>query len=187
MTETAHSTADAPRWVVTAVVALRPAAAPVEPPASAAAQPQPVQAPAEPPASAAAQPLPPAPERHLLALLYFCEGMSRSDGRVALEERQMVNLLAQMARLPDYRADPWYQALDEDTACMVLDNELVRHATLVCMTLVLKADSQRRPEEHAYFTRIRKRLGAEPVRVPINLERHKYSALSCVRAVIESS
>ena len=176
MIETASSTADAPRWIVTTVVALRPAAA---------AEPSPAQTAAEPPR--AAVPMPPAPERHLLALLYFCEGMSRSDGRVALEEREMVRMLAQMARLPDYRADPWFQALDEDTACAMLDNDLVRHATLVCMTLVLKADRVRRPEEHAYFTRMRQRLGAEPIRVPINLERHKYSALSNVRAVIEAS
>jgi len=54
---------------------------------------------------------------------------------------------------------------------------LLNRAALVVLSLVLKADVQRKPSEHAYFTRIREALGAPPITVPVDVEGHKQLAL----------
>jgi hypothetical protein len=136
------------------------------------------------PPERAMPPPPPEPDCFLIAMFYLAEQMAQADGVRAISERQTIDGLASLAGVPEFRRHPWYRALDEDLACAMLRGELLQHTTLVLLSLVLKADGQRLRAEHTYFTRIRKRLGAAPITVPINLDRHRYLALKSLRAIM---
>lgn len=129
-------------------------------------------------------PPPPEPDCFLMAMFYLAEQMAQADGVRAISERQTIDGLAGLAGLPAFRSHPWYRALNEDLACAMLRGELLQKTTLVLLSLVLKADGQRLRAEHSYFTHIRQRLGAAPITVPINLDRHRYLALKYLRAIM---
>lgn len=129
-------------------------------------------------------PTPPEPDCFLMAMFYLAEEMAQADGVRAISEQQTIDGLAGLAGVPEFRSHPWYRALNEDLACAMLQGELLQMATLVLLSLVLKADGKRLRTEHDYFTRIRQRLGAAPITVPINVDRHRYLALKYLRAVM---
>jgi len=125
---------------------------------------------------------PPRPlhRKYVEPILYLAERMARSDKELAAAERRVVDVLAKHAGLKDFRAKSWYRELSDVTACKRLDIDAAKRGCLVVLTLVLKADIKKKPEEHEYFTRLRMLLGAEPIIVPIDLELHKQLALEYV-------
>ncbi len=129
-------------------------------------------------------PTPPEPDCFLMAMFYLAEQMAQADGVRAISEQQTIDGFAGLAGVPEFRRHPWYRALNEDLACAMLRGELLQKTTLVLLSLVLKADGERLRVEHRYFTRIRLRLGAAPITVPINLDRHRYLALKYLRATM---
>lgn len=125
---------------------------------------------------------PPRPLHHkyLEPILYLAERMARSDKELAAAERRVVDVLARQAHMKDFRTKPWYRELNDDSACKKLDIDAAKRGCLVVLTLVLKADVKKKPEEHEYFHRLRMMLGADPIVVPVDYEQHKKLALEYV-------
>lgn len=115
-------------------------------------------------------------KRYIPAILYLAERMAASDKDLASKERTVILQLAEAANMKDFRHKKEFSEMDEDKACNTLDIEPARRAALVVLALILKADGQRRPEEHDYFRRVRTKLGADSIKVPVDLEAHKEMA-----------
>jgi hypothetical protein len=123
----------------------------------------------------------PVPRKYLLSILFLAERMATSDGDVPVMQRRMIDVLAEEADMQDFHNDKTYRLLSDRKACDNLDIDAAKEAALVVITLVLKADGVRRPEELEYFTKVREMLGADPVMVPGEIEAHKALALEYLR------
>ena len=123
--------------------------------------------------SSSRPPAKPLPKKYLPAILYLADRMSAIDKDVVSKERSLIFQLAEFANMSDFRSKREFMDMDEEKACTILDIEVARHAALVVMALILKADGLRKPEEHNYFRKIREKLGAASVSVPVELEAHK--------------
>lgn len=117
----------------------------------------------------------------LQPILYLADRMAAADNEVRPRETRMVDLLAEAALMTGFRHQDWYKQLNEEKALARIQTEQAKLGCLVVLTLLLKADGKRRPEESVYFTRIRTALGAPPITVPVELEAHKALALEYVR------
>ena len=122
-------------------------------------------------------PAKPLSKRYIPAILYLADRMSTADRDVATRERTIINQLAEAANMADYKHRRDFLDLDEDKACNALDIETARYAALVVLALILKADGMRKPEEHDFFRKIRTKLQAESVSVPVEMEAHKAFAI----------
>jgi hypothetical protein len=123
----------------------------------------------------------PVPRKYLLSILFLAERMATSDGDVPVMQRRVIDVLAEEADMQDFHNDKTYRLLSDRKACDNLDIDAAKEAALVVITLVLKADGVRRPEELEYFTKVREMLGADPVMVPGEIEAHKALALEYLR------
>jgi len=110
-------------------------------------------------------------------ILFLAERMATIDDDPVPREERVIDMLAEAIGLPTFRREPWFRDMTEDAAVQRISSELAKRATLVVLSLVLKADVKRKPSEHAYFTRMREMLGAEPITVPVDLEDHKKLAM----------
>ncbi|HKI98360.1 MAG TPA: hypothetical protein VKB51_07800 [bacterium] len=119
----------------------------------------------------------PVSRRSAEPILYLAERMASADDEAVPRETRMIDLLASAVGMPTFRHQPWFREMTESAAIERINTELAKRATLVVLALILKADVKRKPSEHAYFTRIREALGAEPVTVPVDLDAHKNLAL----------
>lgn len=115
--------------------------------------------------------------KYIEPIVYLADRMSTADGKVVPKERKLVEELARAARLGDFRHEKWYRDLTDQKACGAIDLEQARQGLLVVLSLLLKADEERRESEHQYFTRIRQMVGGDPIVVPVDLEGHKRLAL----------
>jgi hypothetical protein len=113
------------------------------------------------------------PKRYVEAILYLADRMADADHEVAGTERRIINELALCAKIKDFRKAKWYRQMSDQAACDRLEADVAKNGAMVVMTLVLKADLKKRPEEHQYFTRIRQLLGAPPIVVPVEVEAHR--------------
>lgn len=110
-------------------------------------------------------------------ILYLAERMANADQDPVPREERVINMIADAVGMPTFRHQPWFREMTEAAAIERLNTDLAKKATLVVLSLVLKADVKRKPSEHAYFTHIREELGAEPITVPVDLDAHKSLAL----------
>ncbi len=110
-------------------------------------------------------------------ILYLADSMAKADEEVVPREMRMIDLVADAVGLPTFRHQPWFREMTEAAALQRLNTDLAKKATLVVLSLVLKADAKRRPEELAYFSKVRGQLGAPPITVPVDIEAHKELAL----------
>jgi hypothetical protein len=132
------------------------------------------------PKSSVIHPARPLHRKYVEPILYLADRMAESDKELAAAERRMVDFLADNAREKDFRRQKWYRDLSDKVACERLDIDAAKLGALVVLTLVLKSDVKKRPEEHTYFTRIRSQLGAPPIVVPVDLEAHRKLALEYI-------
>lgn len=123
----------------------------------------------------------PLPRKYLLSILFLAERMAKSDGEVPVKERFMIDTLAEQVEMKDFREDKTYRLLSDQKACDNLDIDQAKEGALVVISLILKADGIRHPDEQAYFKKVRELLGAEPVMVPGELDAHKALALEYMR------
>ncbi|MCH9044702.1 MAG: hypothetical protein IIA40_01200 [SAR324 cluster bacterium] len=110
-------------------------------------------------------------------ILYLADRMAMADQEAVPREMRMIDLIADAVGLPTFRHQPWFREMTEAAALQRLTTDLAKRATLVVLSLILKADAKRRPAEQAYFSRLREQLGAPPITVPVDLEAHKKLAL----------
>jgi hypothetical protein len=132
------------------------------------------------PKSNVIHPARPLHRKYVEPILYLADRMAESDKELAAAERRTVDYLAENAKAKDFRRQKWYRELSDKSACERLDIDAAKLGALVVLTLVLKADVKKRPEEHTYFTRIRTLLGAPPIVVPVDLESHRKLALAYI-------
>ena len=114
-----------------------------------------------------------ASRRVLGPVFYLAHKMARSDNEALRKETKIVDDLAKRAGVADYRIQKWYTELTEEKAIAALSGDEAKRCCMVVLTLVLKADGEKKPEEHAFFSKIRTSLGAPPIVVPVSLEDHK--------------
>ena len=126
------------------------------------------------------EPSKPLPRKYVEPILYLADRMASADKEIAPKERHIIDDLAQAANRKGFRDERWFRTLTEEAACKALDIEIAKRGALVVLALVLKADSARKPEEHQLFTRIRTKLEAPPVTVPLELDSHKKLALKYI-------
>ena len=117
------------------------------------------------------------PKKYVEPILYLADRMSAADKNIVVKERSIIEDLAEAANKKNFRSERGFTDLTEDKACGMLDIDAAKRGALVVMALVLKADQARVASEHDYFRKIRDKLGAEPVTVPVGLEAHKALAL----------
>lgn len=110
-------------------------------------------------------------------ILFLAELMARADQDASPRELRMIDRLADAVGMPTFRHQPWFRNLTEPAAISQITTDLAKRATMVVLTLVLKADAKRRPSEMAYFRKIREAIGADPVTVPVGLDEHLSLAL----------
>jgi hypothetical protein len=134
----------------------------------------------EAPKSNIIHPARPLHRKYVQPILYLAERMSVADGQLAGSERRTIDLLAERAKIKDFRKQKWYRDLNEKEACRQLDIETARNGAMVVMTLVLKVDVKKHPGEHAFFTRIRTQLGSPHIVVPVDLDAHTKLAMEYV-------
>ena len=132
------------------------------------------------PKSNVIHPARPLHRKYVEPILYLADRMAESDKQLAAAERRMVDLLADNAKVKDFRRQKWYRELNDKTACERLDIDAAKLGALVVLTLVLKSDIKKKPEEHGYFSRIRALIGAPPIVVPVDLESHRKLALEYI-------
>lgn len=113
------------------------------------------------------------PKKYIPAILYLAERMASSDRNTVARERSVIDDIAEAVDLKNFRHAKDFKELTEDKACKALEIQLAQRAALVVMALVLKADDKRRPEEHDFFRRVREKLGAPPITVPVDLGAHR--------------
>ncbi|HEX7928476.1 MAG TPA: hypothetical protein VF678_12855 [bacterium] len=118
--------------------------------------------------------------KYVEPILYLADRMAESDKQLAAAERRMVDELAANAKVKDMRRQKWYRDLNDKTACERLDIDAAKLGALVVLTLVLKADIKKKPDEHSYFTRIRTQLDAPPIVVPVDIDAHRKLALAYI-------
>jgi hypothetical protein len=134
------------------------------------------EAPAQ-PKSNVIHPARPLHRKYVEPILYLADRMAESDKELAAAERRMIDFLAEKTKQKDFRRQKWYRDLSDKTACERLEIDAAKLGCLVVLTLVLKADVKKKPEEHGYFSKIRTQLGAPPIVVPSDIEAHKRLAL----------
>ena len=127
------------------------------------------------------QPQHPLRKDQVLPILFLADRMAKVDGSVVQEEESVIDTLADAAEMTDFREERGYRLFGEDEACNALKAELARTGAMVLMSLVLKGDCERAQPEHEFFTRIRAKLNAEPVTVPIDIEAHKELAFRYIQ------
>ncbi len=110
-------------------------------------------------------------------ILFLADRMAKADEEAVPRENRMIDMIADAVGLATFRHQPWFRDMTEAGALQRLNTELAKRATLVVLSLILKADAKRRPAEQAYFSRLREQLGAPPITVPVDLEAHKKLAL----------
>ena len=110
-------------------------------------------------------------------ILFLADRMAKADEEVVPRENRMIDMIADAVGLATFRHQPWFRDMTEAAALQRLNTDLAKRATLVVLSLILKADAKRRPEEQAYFSKVREQLGAPPITVPVDLEAHKKLAL----------
>lgn len=110
-------------------------------------------------------------------ILFLAEKMANADHDKVPRESRMIDIIADAVGMATFRRQPWFSEMTEDAAISRITTEMAKRATLVVLSLVLKADSSRKPEEHAFFTWVRQQIGADPITVPVALEEHKKLAL----------
>ena len=119
--------------------------------------------------------------KSLLPILYLAERMASADNEAVRRETRIIDQLAQAAGMDRFRDDPDFKRLNEELAFKSIGSDLAKKATLVILSLILKADVRRKDDEHEYFSRVREHLGAAPITVPIEKEAHTKLALEYVQ------
>lgn len=120
----------------------------------------------------------PLPRSYVEPIIFLADQMARKNRIIPVPENRMVDELADAAGIDTKQIKKWFHGMDDDDACEKIDLDLAKMGALVVMALVLKTDTTGGDEATAYFTMIRKKLGADPITVPSNLEAHKELALS---------
>lgn len=110
-------------------------------------------------------------------ILFLAEKMADADHDKVPRESRMIDMIANAVGMSTFRHQPWFREMNQDAAIARITTDLAKKATMVVLTLVLKADSRRKPKEHDYFTWLRNQIGADPITVPVRLENHRKLAL----------
>ena len=110
-------------------------------------------------------------------ILFLAEKMANVDHDQVPRESRMIDMIANAVGLSTFRRQPWFSDMNEAAALSRITTDMAKKATMVVLSLVLKADSRRKPEEHDYFTWVRQQIEADPITVPVALEEHKKLAL----------
>ena len=123
------------------------------------------------------EPARPLAKKYLEPIMYLADRMAFADKNVVVKERSVIDVLAEAANKKNFRTERSFMDLDEDKACAMLDVDAAKRGALVVMALVLKVDKKRLDTEHAYFRKIRGKLGTDAVTVPVDLAAHQKLAL----------
>lgn len=110
-------------------------------------------------------------------ILFLAEKMADADRDKVPRESRMIDIIADAVGMATFRHQPWFRDMTQDAAVSRITTDMAKKATMVVLSLVLKADSSRKPEEHVFFTWVRTQIGADPITVPVALEDHKKLAL----------
>lgn len=119
----------------------------------------------------------PVSRRSAEPILFLADMMARADQDASPRELRMIDRLADAVGMPTFRHQPWFRDLTEAAAVSQITTDLSKRATMVVLTLILKADVKRRPSEIAYFRKLREAIGADPITVPVNIDDHMALAL----------
>lgn len=110
-------------------------------------------------------------------ILYLADCMTQLDNEATGRDSRMVDFLADALGLPTFRRQPWYRNMTEAGALQRITSDNAKRATLVVLSLMIKTGRTHKDAALQYFSRVRRQLGADPVRVPQDLEQHKRLAL----------
>jgi len=119
------------------------------------------------------RPAHPMPRKYVEPVMYLAERMSQQDRIVPAPGKRMVDQLAEALQMKEFRRQPWFRQMSDQSACAMLDLETVKLGTLVVLTLVMKTDTSRGDDAKAYFSKVRQMLEMEPISVPSDVNAHR--------------
>ena len=106
-------------------------------------------------------------------ILFLADRLSQLDNVAVARDSRMVDTLADALGFPTFRHQPWYREMTEAGALNSLKSENAKRAALVVLSLMFKAGGAPNNAARQYFSWVRQQLGAEPVRVPQDVDQHK--------------
>jgi len=117
------------------------------------------------------------PRKFIEPILYLGDRMVHV-GNGMRQARGILQELAGSAGMEDYPQQHWFRELNDQRACELLDVDTAKRGALVLLALLIKADPSSGEAHRNYFTRVRTKMGAEPVTVPVSLDQHRRLAAS---------
>ena len=118
---------------------------------------------------------------HLEPILFLADRMAKLGSGMDIGSRQMVDKLARLLGMAEFRQQDWYRTMTDQRACTILNREWARKGALVTLALVRKRVGREGRKAGEYFTRIRRLLGEEPISVPADPAAHLSLALDYLR------
>ena len=119
------------------------------------------------------KPAHPVPRGYFEPIFYLMTRMEASERKHPAPEKKALEDLAVVMGIEGYKDKRWFRDLNEDKACERMDLETAKRATLVILAYVLKVDTTGGDAPKAYFSKVRKKIGADPVAVPAELGEHR--------------
>jgi hypothetical protein len=110
-------------------------------------------------------------------ILYLADRVTQLDNEAVARDSRMVDALADALGLPTFRRQPWFRDMTEAGALHRITSDNAKRAALVVLSLMIKTGRSHNDAALEYFSRVRRQLGADPVRVPQDVEQHKRLAL----------
>jgi len=106
------------------------------------------------------------PDNQLKPILFLADTLSQVESRPIPKNRRMVDMLADVAGMANFRHQPWCRDMTMDKAMEQLKSPIAKHVTMLVLTLILKTDAAERSEAREGFTKIRLAMDCGPVKVP---------------------
>ncbi|HEX7928541.1 MAG TPA: hypothetical protein VF678_13190 [bacterium] len=117
------------------------------------------------------------PRKFLEPVLYLADRITHV-GSGLREARAMLRDMAQSIGMADYPEQHWFRGLDDQRACELLNVDTAKKGALVLLALLIKCDPKSGEAHRNFFTRVRTKMGAEPVTVPVSIDQHRRLAES---------
>jgi hypothetical protein len=117
------------------------------------------------------------PRKFVEPILYLADRITHV-GSGLREARNLLRELAHSIGMGDYPEQHWFRELNDQRACEMLEVETAKKGALVLLSLLIKCDPKSGEAHRNFFTRLRTKMGADPVTVPVSIDQHRRLAES---------
>ena len=113
------------------------------------------------------------PRKFIEPILFLGDRLTHVGNRSMRDAKAALVEIARSVGLADYADQRWFRDMSDQRACELLDVDTAKRGALVLLALLIKTDPESGEAHRSFFTRIRTRLNADPVTVPVSLDQHR--------------